>query len=460
MKRIIITLFIIVCFISCKNETKKNIKEDFVVLAGIIKNANSDSLVIQNSYMDVLKTIKLKNDSVFNDTIDVEEGKYYININKSYIELFLKPGYNISLKTDAKNVNESLIYSGKGAPENDYVNKKRLKRESFGNLRYYGYFAKLPENKFLNLKDSLNNVLVDLLNQHKSKLNDEFYILEKKSLELELLHEYYQYEGMHKYVTGDKDFKVSDSFPNPFTYTDLNNESLLSSSDYLFYLQSFLNKKTIDYIDDNKALDYYAQNVKIVDKEITNSKVKEKLAYSIGKEALNYTKQLDSVYNGVSMMISDKNKLNEITEIYNKLKRIAKGATSPDFKFKDINGKEYTLASFKGKPVYIDIWATWCMPCIKEIPDLKKLEKEFHNSITFVSIAYNDDKARWEKYIKDENLGGVQLFTTDSNVSFFKEYNVAGIPRFILIDKEGKIIDSNAKRPSNPEIREELKALL
>jgi hypothetical protein len=58
--------------------------------------------------------------------------------------------------------------------------------------------------------------------------------------------------------------------------------------------------------------------------------------------------------------------------------------------------------------------------------------------------------------VEDKKLGGIQLFAPNEGIPFFKDYSVQGIPRFILIDKNGKIIDGNAKRPSNPELQKEI----
>ncbi len=101
------------------------------------------------------------------------------------------------------------------------------------------------------------------------------------------------------------------------------------------------------------------------------------------------------------------------------------------------------------------------MPCIKEIPSLKQIEEYFEGKdIYFVSICKSDTKERWKKMIEEKELGGIQLFAKDENISFFNDYLVQGIPRFILIDKDGKIIDGNAKRPSNPKLKEEIEKYL
>ena len=91
-------------------------------------------------------------------------------------------------------------------------------------------------------------------------------------------------------------------------------------------------------------------------------------------------------------------------------KELKEGDQAPTFKYLDINGKEVSLSDLKGKYVYIDVWATWCGPCQYELPHLKELEKKMHGKkIVFVSISCDKDKAAWEKMVKEQGLGGVQL---------------------------------------------------
>lgn len=135
------------------------------------------------------------------------------------------------------------------------------------------------------------------------------------------------------------------------------------------------------------------------------------------------------------------------------------GDKSPDFKYLDINGKEVSLADLKGKYVYIDVWATWCGPCKAQIPHLKELEKKLHGkNIVFVSISCDKDKGAWETMVKEQKLDGVQLHT-GGDQSFMNAYAIKGIPRFILLDKEGKIVNPNMTRPNNPETEKVLTAL-
>ena len=165
------------------------------------------------------------------------------------------------------------------------------------------------------------------------------------------------------------------------------------------------------------------------------------------------------------MKVSDDNELKEkITSQYEKIKLLVKGNDSPTFTdYENYKGGTSSLTDFKGKYVYIDVWATWCGPCKAEIPYLKEIEEKYHDkNIEFVSISVDRKKQHdaWEKMIEDKELSGVQLFA-DNNFSskFVVDYAIQGIPRFILIDPEGKIVHASAPRPSNPLLIELFDAL-
>ena len=127
---------------------------------------------------------------------------------------------------------------------------------------------------------------------------------------------------------------------------------------------------------------------------------------------------------------------------------------SPSFDYVNYAWGKSKLEDYKGKYVYIDVWATWCGPCRAEIPYLKTVEEKYHGkNIEFISIAIDvmKDMEKWRTFVKEKQLGGVQLFAdNDWKSQFIKDYNINGIPRFILIDPTGKIVKADAPRPSAP----------
>lgn len=164
--------------------------------------------------------------------------------------------------------------------------------------------------------------------------------------------------------------------------------------------------------------------------------------------------------------------LDQMMEYYNKsipdrvfLKtKLITGVASPTFEgYENYTGGETSLEDLKGKYVYVDVWATWCGPCKAEIPFLKKVESAYHGkNIEFVSISVDDPKDydTWRQMIAEKELGGIQLFADNKWESdFVQDYKINGIPRFILIDPEGNIVNANAPRPSDEKLINLLESL-
>ena len=162
--------------------------------------------------------------------------------------------------------------------------------------------------------------------------------------------------------------------------------------------------------------------------------------------------------------VKDPKRLAAYATACEKTDHLLPGKPCPDFRFKDINGKEVSLADLKGKFVYIYMWATWCGPCKGEMPSLLKLEEEFAGKdITFVSLSVdqNKDIEKWKKTVKDMKLGGIQLHLGE-NWEWLKTFMPASmsVPRFVILDREGNFVDSDAIRPSDPKAKETLESLL
>ena len=144
--------------------------------------------------------------------------------------------------------------------------------------------------------------------------------------------------------------------------------------------------------------------------------------------------------------------------------KLAKGTTSPSFEnYENYKGGTTSLSDLKGKYVFIDVWATWCKPCIAEVPFLKEIEEKYHGkNIEFVSISIDEAKShdKWKKMVDEMALGGMQLFAPKAHLSKFAiDYKIKGIPRFILIDPDGNIVTPDAPKPSNPRLVELFKEL-
>lgn len=186
------------------------------------------------------------------------------------------------------------------------------------------------------------------------------------------------------------------------------------------------------------------------------------LLYAKNKKVLVVFDQYADLYSKYLTTDEQRQRLNE--QRFSLIKN-TKGDPAIDFTFADVNGKPHALSDFKGKVVYVDVWATWCGPCQKEMPHLKKLEAEYKNNANIVFIGVSVDKGKdmqkWKEFLVREKLPGIQIFAGDeASEKLMKPYKISGIPRFILVDKNGNLISANAPRPSSPDIRAVLNDVL
>ncbi|WP_162558689.1 TlpA family protein disulfide reductase [Robertkochia solimangrovi] len=140
------------------------------------------------------------------------------------------------------------------------------------------------------------------------------------------------------------------------------------------------------------------------------------------------------------------------------------GTPAPNFEFQDTDGNIVTLEDLRGKNIYIDVWATWCIPCKYQIPFLETVYEEFHSDdLIFISVSIDKDKDKWEDFIAADPHPWMQLYAGGEwytkNQDFFDFYKITGIPRFILIDKAGKLIMYDAYRPSEEDLKEKFEQL-
>ncbi len=171
----------------------------------------------------------------------------------------------------------------------------------------------------------------------------------------------------------------------------------------------------------------------------------------VGTDSITELNNLQATYVTIPALIHD---FERACEVWN---RSASGKLSPDFVGTDLKGQKHALADFKGHYVYIDLWATWCGPCRVEFPHLRKLEEVFKDkNIIFLGLSIDKDVAAWRKVAP--TLRETQLHI-GPDISFLTAYKIKGIPRFILLDTEGKIINNDMSRPSSPDTRATLLAL-
>lgn len=457
MKKIIGLVFTI-CLFSCQKG------EVFTILSGTISGAETNELELEG--INFSQKIALQANGTFSDTLDLPyEGMYYLLLSdeKSYY-VYLENGFNLNLETKAADFINALKFTGTGQNENNYlIQKNKVIESEFGDQSNFENVLKIYEDDEKTFIDKIENLKKSLLDELASTAikNENFIKNEKKEIDILGLKYYEQYAPYHGYAINNKDFKTTQSFPKAGDDFDMNDEETFKHS-YAYRIVNGVIFQRIIYgnsSEDKTPFDKGIDKLKTIKSKMIRSELTKNLMYEMNLSA----KNIDKVYNEIIKNSIDSVFNKEITLKYEILKKLVKGSPSPTFDYENINGGKTSLESLKGKFVYIDVWATWCGPCIAEIPALKEIEKEFHGkNIEFVSISIDDKKDfdKWKKMVADKELKGIQLYAdNDWKSDFVKNYAIDGIPRFILIDTEGKIVSADAPRPSDKKLKEVLTEL-
>ncbi|RYZ32118.1 MAG: TlpA family protein disulfide reductase [Sphingobacteriales bacterium] len=131
-------------------------------------------------------------------------------------------------------------------------------------------------------------------------------------------------------------------------------------------------------------------------------------------------------------------------------RKLVPGSIAPGFDLETPDGKKVSLASLKGKVVYLDFWASWCWPCMSENKAVIGLKPGYKDKdIVFVYITRDEDRLQWKAAIAAQKIDGIHLFAGNSTV--FDDYLSEAVPHYYIIGKDGNIISSAAPRPSEQE---------
>ena len=202
-------------------------------------------------------------------------------------------------------------------------------------------------------------------------------------------------------------------------------------------------------------------------KALKSENIKQALAPLIieGVSPTSATATNEEIIALVKQLVKDNDFLNTLSKHIDLVNKLKAGQPFPALPaLTDLNDKEvkYEHLPLKGKLLFIDIWATYCPDCRKELPDLEALQEDYKaQPITFVSISVDRDKEAWKAMVKEKKLRGIHLYASPEIKELFKElYDLRSIPRYMLIDEKGNIINANLPMPSDKNLKELITAML
>jgi len=457
------TYFILLALIlfSCSNDNK-------VIITGTITNPDSDIITLDIPYLQSRDTIAtLDKDGSFTTSIKLNEAHMANLINgDAYLKLNLIPGAKLNIKFDGielkSNKSDNVVITGVGSESSAFLLEMRNANTN-ENLRA---LLALPTAEFDSIVFADAQLLGNKIDEYESAHSDsETFVKMLRLRQQVLLAQKYDY-----FIMYHARFAPNDTLPIPenyITYSEaIPTDNYEGFKEVRAYQQYVINEHTSNIENQIKQEGIEDRSVDFISREfelIKALEVPQMVKDELGNRLLgSYTYQPDSIKDVMkeqyANIIAKAEYIQAFKNLLAQLEKLQPGAIAPTFAYNDIDGKLVTSEDLKGKVIYIDVWATWCGPCKGEIPHLKTMEEELHDmDIAFVSISVDNNKSAWEKMVADKDLKGYQLFAPDAwNSDIIKNYAIRGIPRFIMIDKEGKLVNANASRPSNPETKEKL----
>ena len=449
-------LLLLILFISSCSKTNKS----KIYFSGDIPIKLSDTLVIKT---DNRKKLHIQKDTIvkiyfskshkFTEILDIPKGYYNINLENNKFPLYLENGFNLKLKY--KNYN--IRFDGKGSVMNNYLQDKQRFEDSILPFDNYYYNSKLRESKFLKHINSIKKARIDLIRSHN--LDDEFVYLEKNLALILNAHELMNYSFHRKKV--DENYIKSQNYPKLLKEVNVNDERLLDIHHFKLFLFLYVIHKVVEENENYSRGNSYLEYINSDSFPVLNTKIKEEVLFKTADNVISDASDLQNFYHLYMETAQNEDYKKIIKAKYLNLIGLKHNDNILKLELTTIEGYKIKLEDFKNHILYIDIWASWCKPCIEEMPSLFSLQEKYKDdAINVFTIAIDSNKKDILKLIDLYDLKTINVFDKENEKKIKDLFQIEGIPRYLLIGKNGKLIEHSAKKPSDKDLINQIDNLL
>ncbi len=376
------------------------------------------------------------------------------------VPVFLEPGYSLHLEGDALHLHESIRFSGRGSDENNFLVDYHREMEPDIARRLANERARvLDPHEIIEFADSIASHRLAFINAYAGRqtLGEAFLLY----FETQVLSE--KYRTLMNYPDHHQRLNQLDDPPVlPEGYYDFLEEGIglhddrLINIDYVGFLLSYLNHQREEmghvFAGDKSQ---HAINYTLAETYLTGRKKYYIQALSVSREMnagdLDMALDLYDHFMEHSPVEAYKESL---SEAYDRIRSFAAGSPAPGFTMTDIRGNEVSLSDYRGKVVYLKFWASWCGPCMREVPPAAELKERLagEDDLVFMYVSIDTDAEAWRNAVEQHDITGVHMRTPGRERGVPILYNVRWIPTFYIIGRDGNIYDQRPPKPSDPEV--------
>ncbi len=376
----------------------------------------------------------------------------------SSVPLYLEPGDSLVITANGQNYGGDMIFEGKGVNHQHYLRdfdrSFLLRGITYNNPQQVRMLGFEPYRKFA---DSLRTVQLQFLSDYAKKvtLSGTFKELAKINIDYPWGAALLNFPNDHARFNAQQTIEIPVNFNTFLSEMKFLDDNAMLIQPYVQFIDAYFNTTFSQQVigqNPNYNLDnYYTDQYEFAQKSI-----KGKAMYYVMAKAFNdgcNNGRLEKIFTKYEefMTACPYPEYKEVVDfMYKNNKYLAAGSPAPAFTLESIEGTQVSLSDFKGKVVYLDFWATWCGPCKQQLPHGKKLKAQFEGKdVVFLYISTDKERSQWENFVKKEQLPGVHLIAQGAAAQTIgQQYQVRGIPKYFIIDRNGKIANSKPRRPS------------
>ena len=432
------------------------------VIAGILESKDQfqTAYLFAEPLMDTILEIPITDNRFhISSAKAIPAGVYSFRVGSISQRVFFGNNDSLFFKIKSDGRSNRVNTTGNRIAENEYLRNGRDGNDG-GDIWYlenYGY--EMKPKAYANEVVRLWKKNVDWLNNFKTadnlKPGDDFITLQKKLISLfylKLLDS--RYPQWFSIYHPNETLEYPKSVEAIRTAVNYNDSTLISYAQY--------RENIADYYQQKHKLSRFNDSAYLakLSSVLPAGTVRDFLIYNKLKEAMGKIRdsaRREMLISEYVPLISQQKIQHQIVAHHLLLKSLGRGKPAPDFFTTALNKDTFSLKNFQGRYVVIDVWATWCGPCRVQSPSFELLAEQYTSPlVAFVALSIDDNKWAWQNEASEKSLRVLQLHTNDKDV-FGRAYGIEYIPRYILLNPDGKIINAQMPEPGNPLFEEILR---
>ena len=457
-------------FFSCQ----KNSKKGNATIYGKISNNVLDSLFYKMPVALGIEfdeqSIAVSDDGEFSFSIQIDSTREALLSNgKDFIKMYVEPGDSLYLETDAIDFVNNAKFNGKGSKKQNYLVERQRKFEFSNDTVLSSILVTGSEKALLNYIDSLKKIHTDFLNNNPNFDSFSSDFINNQLSQIEYSQSFVLFMKIHGMAIDNRGkldttniskdyytrFKDYDNLPN-------NLKSSISYFDYIYTKRALLGMeqdvKTSNFSTQKESQERDLQNsIKYfsgLERDLAYSQILFLNLINLDTTMYDYFEDqfLSTIENGTirNQVISKRKSIAKLLNTKPNSETTLFNLSLPNSAQKSL---EEIIAKYKGKPVYLNIWAGWNPQSRLNLKDAERLRKRFENEVHVISFSLDTDSKWWKKMVVVDGISGENyLLGIDQVNSLTNDFQLLDIPRYILFDKNGKVVKSHAPVPGDPQV--------